>query len=276
MKKGLLGLLLLLLGLEAQARECQQDLLCIEVQEKERHLVFLMDNLSQLPLTVRLKVVSSGLKADRPLPVVVELDPDSRQQVLILTKIGNWQYRYWYNWSRGRASARHDDTARYRLPWSADKAYRLLQGWGGAFSHTQPHSFHAIDVAMPEGSDIRAARAGRVVQVREDSTEGCDQKRCLDKANFLVIEHEDGTLAEYFHLQYQGVLVEPGQQIKAGQLVARSGNTGFSTEPHLHFVVKTASKEAEPQSLPVRYLSDQGEQKRLKRGRRYRPPPLEP
>uniref|UniRef100_UPI00404A679C M23 family metallopeptidase n=1 Tax=Gallaecimonas sp. GXIMD4217 TaxID=3131927 RepID=UPI00404A679C len=268
-------LLLLLASFAALGRECQQEILCLEVVESQRQLRFEMENLSQTPVTVRLQLVSQGLKADRSLPLLAELGPGERSELVRLTKIGHWQYRYWYSWSRGRFSARHDDSARYRLPWSPDQAYWLLQGWGDAFSHTEPHSFYAIDVAMPEGSEVRAARAGLVVQVREDSDQGCPERRCVEDANYLVIEHEDGTLAEYFHLARHGVLVEPGQQVAAGQLIARSGNTGFSTEPHLHFVVKTVSNEAKPVSLPVIYLSDRGEEKRLQRGRRYRPPPLD-
>ncbi|MGB8169537.1 MAG: M23 family metallopeptidase [Chthoniobacteraceae bacterium] len=45
-------------------------------------------------------------------------------------------------------------------------------------------------------------------------------------------------MGEYLHLQKNGVLVKVGDEVQAGDLVARSGNTGCSTGPHLHFHVR--------------------------------------
>ena len=50
--------------------------------------------------------------------------------------------------------------------------------------------------------------------------------------------HDDGTMGVYLHLQRGSVRVQPGQRIATGSPIARSGNTGRSTGPHLHFVVQ--------------------------------------
>jgi murein DD-endopeptidase MepM/ murein hydrolase activator NlpD len=63
------------------------------------------------------------------------------------------------------------------------------------------------------------------------------------RVNFVLIAHEDGTLGEYMHLAPSGVLVHAGDQVTRGQPLALSGNTGFSSTPHLHFQVLTAGTD---------------------------------
>lgn len=121
----------------------------------------------------------------------------------------------------------------YALPWQGGP-FRVSQGAGGDFSHNTPKGRYAVDIAMPVGTPIVAARAGTVVKVR-DGQGG----RFPDPAgNFVRIEHADGTHSAYLHLRRGSVRVRPGQQLKAGALLGQSGNTGRSTGPHLHFVVQ--------------------------------------
>jgi len=124
----------------------------------------------------------------------------------------------------------------------------VSQGHHGGFSHNGGAN-HAVDLRMPEGSPIAAARGGIVLQAREDSDTGCGDVSCANQANYLVIDHGDGTLGRYWHLEQDGVLVEVGDEVERGQIVARSGNTGWSTGPHLHFEVDDLFR----QSLPVRF-----------------------
>jgi hypothetical protein len=55
--------------------------------------------------------------------------------------------------------------------------------------------------------------------------------------NHLIIDHGDGTFAGYAHLRRGSVLVGPGGRVSAGQQIAEVGNTGSTSEPHLHFQV---------------------------------------
>ena len=124
-------------------------------------------------------------------------------------------------------------------PFPADKAYAVSQGFDGGKTHTDEESRYAIDIAMPEGAPVHAARGGVVMDVEEDfNAGGTDKEKYADKANHVRVLHEDGTMGLYAHLALASVVVRPGMKVRAGQFIARSGNTGFSSGPHLHFAVQ--------------------------------------
>lgn len=121
----------------------------------------------------------------------------------------------------------------YALPWKGGP-FRISQGAGGDFSHNSPKGRFAVDIAMPVGTPIVAARAGTVVKVRNDQ----HGRRPDPAGNYVRILHDDGTHSAYLHLKRGSVQVNAGQQVKIGSLLGQSGNTGRSTGPHLHFVVQ--------------------------------------
>jgi murein DD-endopeptidase MepM/ murein hydrolase activator NlpD len=69
--------------------------------------------------------------------------------------------------------------------------------------------------------------------------------------------HEDGTMAVYAHLQPESVIVRPGQRVNTGQRLGASGNTGFSTGPHLHFALQV-NRGMELVSIPFRMDAPNG------------------
>ncbi|MDH3652333.1 MAG: M23 family metallopeptidase [Saprospiraceae bacterium] len=141
-----------------------------------------------------------------------------------------------------------------------------MQGPHGSFSH---QNSHAYDFGMRQGSGVHAARAGIVAYVRKDSQKGCPDRSCLEDANSILINHSDGSFASYAHLQYQGSLVEPGDSVQQGQLIGYSGNTGWSSAPHLHFEVFVARRSGRS-TLPVRFQTQNGPTENLHEGDSYR------
>ncbi|MGQ9700608.1 MAG: peptidoglycan DD-metalloendopeptidase family protein [Candidatus Bipolaricaulaceae bacterium] len=96
-------------------------------------------------------------------------------------------------------------------------------------------SFHTgIDLAVPEGTPVRAARAGTVTYSGWENGFGL----------LVVIDHGDGYETYYGHLSKLMVVV--GQRVSAGEIVALSGNTGLSTGPHLHFEVRYHGSPVDP------------------------------
>ncbi len=154
----------------------------------------------------------------------------------------------------------------YELPFETNKSYLIVQGYYSSFSHSEEFS---LDFKMKKGTKICAAREGVVVGMSEDSNIGGAKRKYMNDGNYISIKHEDGTYGGYWHLDYQGVLVEEGQWVERGQVIGLSGNTGYSAFPHLHFWVYRYDDGF--QTIPTRFRTKDGA-KYLKPGRRYKRP----
>lgn len=116
---------------------------------------------------------------------------------------------------------------------------RIDQGFDGQFSHDDEENRYSLDFAADIGTPVLAARAGTVMQIEAGFSKAGDKKETYaGRANFVRILHDDGSMALYAHLKTGGVLVRIGQHVDVGQQIALSGNTGFTTGPHLHFAVQ--------------------------------------
>ena len=91
-----------------------------------------------------------------------------------------------------------------------------------------------LDIAVAEGTEVVAVKSGRVTEVRTSATYG----------KLLRFETTDGYTILYAHLSE--ILVKKGEKIKQGQVVAKSGNTGLSTGPHLHFEIRVNGTPVNP------------------------------
>lgn len=148
----------------------------------------------------------------------------------------------------GNPDAVHDDLYQYNLPYPPGSSYILTQGNNTAYSHSGPIGKYAYDFAMPEGSFVSAARSGVVGFVADHFKIGGNNKSLKDKSNRVLVCHNDGTVAVYAHLKYKGVLVEVGDRVFVGQVLGLSGNTGYTTSPHLHFTVLVGDE-----SIPIQF-----------------------
>ena len=130
-------------------------------------------------------------------------------------------------------------TSDYVLPYPVGKSYRISQGnnYGGHQTLENGAFRYSYDFEMPIGTEIVAARAGRVVYTRTHFTDG-NGGGPVGTDNVILIDHGDGTYALYGHLTFQGSLVNVGDIVKQGQKIALSGNTGMTSGlPHLHFMI---------------------------------------
>ena len=126
------------------------------------------------------------------------------------------------------------DSYEYQLPYSIGTSHRVVQGYGGLFSHRH---IAAIDFEMPVGTHVFAAREGTIYSYKDNSDEGGFSSGFKNKANYIIVKHDDGSFGCYWHLQKNGVLIKSGHVLK-GEQIGISGATGLVLSPHLHFSVK--------------------------------------
>ena len=151
--------------------------------------------------------------------------------------------------------AKSDSSFVYALPYPIGKKHLLIQGYNSWLSHK---GRLALDFKMKKGSPVLAARNGVVTAVVESATRGGLKNKYLHNGNYVIVRHSDGTQAYYGHLQYNGALVNVGDTITQGQVIAKSGSTGYSAFPHLHFIVWGRNPSGGRAALPTRFKTKKG------------------
>lgn len=170
---------------------------------------------------------------------------------------GTGEIRFDYGYVIGDPAASHAPPGPYRAPFAQAQSFTVTQAPPDQITHKDAGSRNAIDFAMPVGSAVHAAREGVVINVAHKFFRGGTTQEVRDEANFVQILHDDGTTAVYAHLQLDTVRVRPGQRVQSGEYIADSGNTGYSSGPHLHFVVlRNAGLRSE--SVPVTFAGSAG------------------
>lgn len=270
----LLGSILNVFAHDASAAEplCSRDVMCIVPVQNGDSVDIYIQNRQSAEITVTLDAVLENMGADRSLPHT-ETYPGLASTKAFTVKARNkdqpWDYHYSYKWTWGSIHAEHDENVLYRLPYEAGRGFRDDQAFNGHFSHYGDFQY-SIDFNMPKGTPIHAARAGVVVGVKDIYDQGGPHRDYENFCNYVMIKHDDGTVAEYDHLQYKGVKVKVGDRVNAGDFIALSGNTGFTTGPHLHFFVYKAVDGGKRQSFPIKFkLGESAQAEDVAVGRTY-------
>ncbi len=197
------------------------------------------DNDELCPVSIKFEFELTNLKAESEDGKVYLLEPDKKGQYLFDVRViekgkaYRLSYRFWNNIGDVLLEE-YDEEYEYYLPFKKSESYKLWQGYDGSFSHQGKNS---LDFTMDVGTPVAAMRDGLVVKVEESNSKNCDTKDCIQYNNFIIVYHSDGTFAEYTHIEKNGSKVKVGDRVKQGQIIASSGNVGFSSGPHLHVVV---------------------------------------
>jgi murein DD-endopeptidase MepM/ murein hydrolase activator NlpD len=182
------------------------------------------------------------------------LQPHTRQTVLQRTRAPGPDAEFPYRWKAalGSPDAVHAPERPYRVPYGVGSSYLITQAYPSRITHGSPDSQYAIDFALPDGTPVYAARDGTVIYVRHDAFRGAPVPALLDQANVVEVLHDDGTIGVYAHLHWDSIRVRVGAHVSRGEYIANSGNTGFSSGPHLHFAV-IVNERGSDVSVPVQF-----------------------
>ncbi|MDB6108399.1 MAG: Peptidase [Pedosphaera sp.] len=230
-------------------------MLKVTTRDEGGFLHFYVQNLEAADVTATFSMQMTNLEGSTKFPYTATFPGNQTVEAFKLAPIKRdapWDYSYTDAFTIGSVTAIHDDTEVYALPYAPGAAFRVTQGYHGSFSHTGPDEY-AIDWKMPVGTPVHAARAGVVVKSKDDSDVGGPDRKYERCANCILVQHSDGTIGIYAHLKNGGNKVKVGDKVAVGDLLGLSGNTGFTSGPHLHFSVFKAQSGRERVSLPVKF-----------------------
>jgi murein DD-endopeptidase MepM/ murein hydrolase activator NlpD len=229
---------------------CSADLVCVIVHKGSTVTLELRTRTTK-PLTFGL-FFSDNLQHLNP--PILHLDSIGSTSLSTFPRPAEpWGFEYRIHY--GHEGRDHDDAHVYRLPFAGNASYPVGQSHTALSTH-RFNNRYAIDWDMPVGSAVHAARAGLVVSTFAASSESSLSGEAT--ANHIWIQHNDGTIGKYLHLQQGGVLVTEGQQVVVGELIGWSGNTGFSSGPHLHFSVSSPAGSEVYLTFELLFMTQQG------------------
>lgn len=210
------------------------------------------------PITIRVKAEYKNLKPlQKPLDEFVIPAKKSLHYATLKVLNGGSYYSYSWNWIMGSKKAKHDDSYVYSLPYKKGTSHLVSQGYNGSKTH-KGSSAYSIDFVMPEGTKVYAAREGLVVKTKSNSDVGGYDRKYASSGNYVRVMHSDGTFATYYHLKYRGVLVKAGQRVEKGEPLGYSGNTGYTSGPHLHFSVFKVTSASKRETVATKILTSEG------------------
>lgn len=247
-------------------------MLKVTTREEDGITHVFVHNLEAADVTATFSIQLSNLKGSTNFPYTATFAGNQTVEAFTFTPIDPklpWSYSYTDTFTIGSLTAVHDDSYAYLLPYAPGKTFRVTQGYHGSFSHTGPDEF-AIDWKMPVGTPVHAARGGLVVKSKDDSDIGGPDRKYESCANCILIQHDDGTIGIYAHLKAGGNRVKVGDKVNAGDFIGLSGNTGFTSGPHLHFSVFKTASGRERVSLPVKFRTADSPSLTIASGESYR------
>ncbi len=225
---------------------CNANLVCLKTY-KNPTVRLVLHSYTNKPLSVQVYLTPQHLRHQQP-DVVRFSGPQVIEVAAFIQPAGAWGFEFRTHY--GHRAHTHDDNHIYELPYAPGASYKVAQSHDLLSTHRLGNRY-AIDWAMPVGEPVYATRGGRVVSTYAESNSAA-------AGNHIWIQHSDGTIGKYLHLDHRGVQVKEGDEVAAGTHIGRSGETGFSRGPHLHFSVSSLGGTYLYQTFNVRFRTEAG------------------
>lgn len=245
-----------------QLKVAPKQLVWLLQSGEERHPQYYIRNDYDGPVEVEIEYTEQeNVQATPDLPrlfVIESGKSDTLFQINPINELESWKLGLKYRYIIGSPLAHYSSTTSYLPPIAPNTSFQISQAFGGSYSHTDEQNKYAVDIVMPIGTPVHAARSGIVLEAEDDFYKGGTNKAYSSEANNIRILHDDGSMAIYAHLELEKAQVYPGLAVTAGQLIGYSGNTGFSSGPHLHFAVQI-NRGMRLVSVPFTFFNQAGQ-----------------
>lgn len=233
------GCFILLFSLLTNCFALAQTNVKVYSEETSDGFIVYADNSEYCPVTIEVNFDLKNVEIDTMHKTTFLIKENSKKTLLttvkVIDKTKKSKFGYSYSSNLGNnLQTEYEEDFSYSLPFLKGNSFTLDQGYNGKFSHQNENS---LDFKMPVGTPITAVREGVVVKIVQNNVLVCPKKECAKYNNFIIIYHNDGTFTEYTHLKKNGAKVKVGDKVTEGQIIACSGNTGWSSGPHLHLVI---------------------------------------
>ncbi len=243
---------------------CDPDnVICIDTYTKEGITQAILKNKSFGSRTVEVYIWNKNMSVKTHVDDLKKISLAGKEvkDLLTFTVIDPTQsygHNFNFNSTKGFIDATHNDSFVYTLPFETGKNYKLVQGYGGSFSHKDSENYYSYDFKMPPGETVTAARGGTIIEVEESYKIGGSKRNLINKSNYIYVQHDDGTIGIYSHLSHNGAIVRVGDKVQQGQDIGISGATGYINGSHLHFSIGKYLKDERLQSLPIKIKTQKG------------------
>ncbi|RMH16165.1 MAG: M23 family metallopeptidase [Gammaproteobacteria bacterium] len=237
------------------------DVHIMQTQSEDGTRIYTAHNEALLPIEVEIAAtLVNNVHTDPTLPLRHVLQPHESLRLFSVVPIDRTrtaEFTFHYEEVYGDPASEHDSNTYYALPFGDGQRFRVTQGFNGTVSHHDDQNRYAVDITMPEGTSLYASRSGKVVKIQDGEYRSGQTADLTEKANLIRILHDDGTMSVYAHLKAGRIFVDEGDWVVTGDLLAESGNSGFSSGPHLHFVVQRNSG-MKLVSIPFSWILEDG------------------
>ena len=228
-------------------------------ENKDQGYIVYASNSELFPFSISLDLDISNLDFSERDKRIFVIPPKSVRykigELTVADQRSRYRFSYKYISAMGDVTiTRYDRSFQYDLPFPKGSSFKLFQGYNGTASHKNEN---ALDFTMPEGTEVLAARDGIVVQIVVNNNQSCFEEECKKYNNYITIMHSDGTFAMYVHIKQNGTKLNIGDWVKKGDVIAYSGNVGYSKGPHLHFVCFLGGF-GKANTLETRFRTDKG------------------
>ncbi len=231
----------------------------INAQQTIDGFVLHATNLEYSAVSVKLKLNLKNLSSSKGDEFIAVI-PNNTVQFAIaelnkLNEYAGYSYSYDVTSTFGDVTIdSYDSNYKYSLPFDKGKEFQLQQGYFGKYTHQNERS---LDIEMPIGTNVCAARKGIIIKQVDGNNSYCSKPSCTNFNNYIDILHDDGTIANYSHLKYKSCKFKVGDSVNEGDFIAESDQTGYTSGPHLHFVVYLPAFENR-KSLPTLFKINNG------------------